>query len=74
MKQQLRVSAGDLLQIKRADVVVGEGIAEVNGPPGRYLVVMALGVTDKNVPFQIEDMLRALGYQPIPKKEESDGN
>lgn len=72
-KQLLHISAGDLLQVKRADIVLGDGIAEVSGPPGRYLVMLAVGVTDKNVPFALEDMLRALGWQPIPK-ETADGH
>lgn len=69
MKQQLHISVGDLLQVRRADIVVGERIAEVKGPPGRYLVMLAVGVTDKNEPFALADMMRALGWQPIPKEK-----
>lgn len=63
MKPQLNLQAGHLLRLKRASVVIDGGIADLVGPPGRQMIVLALGVSDGG-PFDVESMLRALGYVP----------
>lgn len=63
-KPQIHAKVGDVLQLKKAAVVVGEGIAELETPPGRYMAVLVLGVAYKGQLFDVEPMLRALGYVP----------
>lgn len=70
MKPKIALQAGSILRLKAASVVVDGGIADLTGPPGRQMVVLVLGVSDTGVPFDVEPMLRALGYV----KESIDGH
>lgn len=63
MKPKIEVQAGNILRLKRADVAVDGGIANLSAQPGRQLVVLVLGVSDGGS-FDVEPMLRALGYVP----------
>lgn len=83
MKPKIALQNGHVLRLKAASVVVGGGVADLEGPPGRQMVVLVLGVSDTGVPFDVEPMLRALGYVPEkllhqmvaePEKEKSDEN
>lgn len=66
MKKTIEVHAGNLLRLKRADVVVDNGIASIEAQPRRQLVVLVLGVSDGGE-FDVEPMLEALGYVPEKK-------
>ena len=64
MKPKIALQVGHVLRLKAASVVVNGGVADLTGPPGRQMIVLVLGVSDTGVPFDVEPMLRALGYVP----------
>ncbi len=67
MRPTVNVRAGHVLRLKRATVVGVDGVADLAAPAGRQLVALVLGVSDPGVPFDVEPMLRALGYVPEPE-------
>lgn len=62
-KHTLQIKAGDIPRIKKMTVQTGVGQAELRAPPRRELVVLVLGVSDPGVPFDVDSMLGALGYE-----------
>lgn len=63
-KQQVQVRAGDVVPVTQITVVTTQaGVgAQLKAPRGRHLVVAVLGVTDPDVPFDVDTMFAAMGY------------
>jgi hypothetical protein len=63
----VQTTPGQILRIKKATVAIDGGVADLNSPHRRHLIVLLLGVSDPGVPFDVETMLAALGYVPGPQ-------
>lgn len=62
-KHTLQIKAGDVPRVKKMTVQTGVGQVDLRAPPGRELVVLVLGVSDPGLPFDVDSMLWALGYE-----------
>ncbi len=80
MKNKIQIQAGTVIRIKRATCAVDGGVATLDGPPGRQLVALVMGVSDPGAPFNVPAFFAALGYVPGPQlqaeldKEKGDAN